>query len=136
MKNFDIYCMCLWDHHLSNLKKLNYTPVGLGENAFSDNWLRDNSGDNISNKNKYYGEYSFYYWYWKNLLKKKSINLISKHFYSVEEIVKIIETKLKKKANYDSVFFKKISFKKYKPYYIKDTYNKSLYLKNIIKRYY
>ena len=69
-------------------------------------------------------------------IKKKSINLISKHFYSVEEIVKIIETKLKKKANYDSVFFKKISFKKYKPYYIKDTYNKSLYLKNIIKRYY
>ena len=31
-------------------------------------------------------------------IKKKSINLISKHFYSVEEIVKIIETKLKKKS--------------------------------------
>lgn len=69
-------------------------------------------------------------------IKKKSINLISKHFYSVEEIVKIIEIKLKKKANYDFVFFKKIRFKKYKAYYIKNNFKKNLYLKNIIKRYY
>ena len=69
-------------------------------------------------------------------IKKKSINIISKHFYSAEEIVKIIETKLKKKANYDSVFFKKKSFEKYKAFYIKDNSKKSLYLKNIIKRYY
>jgi hypothetical protein len=62
--------MCLHEHHLINIKKLNYTPVGLGKNNFSTNWLRDNTGDNISEKNPYYGEYTFYYWYWKNMLHK------------------------------------------------------------------
>ncbi len=62
--------MCLHDHHFENLKKLNYTPVGLGTNKFSDKWLNDRSGENISHKNKYYGEYTFYYWIWKNFLPK------------------------------------------------------------------
>lgn len=65
-----IFCMCLNDHHLQNLKKLNYIPVGLGSNNFSDEWLRDNTGINISKKNPYYGEYTFYYWFWKNLMNK------------------------------------------------------------------
>ena len=62
--------MCLNSHHLDNLKKLNYIPVGLGRNEFSNEWLRDNTGMNISEKNSYYGEYTFYYWVWKNLLNK------------------------------------------------------------------
>jgi hypothetical protein len=70
MNNYKIFCMCLHEHHLINIKKLNYTPVGLGKNNFSTNWLRDNTGDNISEKNPYYGEYTFYYWYWKNMLHK------------------------------------------------------------------
>ena len=65
-----IFCMCLNEHHLTNLKKLNYVPVGLGNNNFSHEWTRDNTGINISYKNKYYGEYTFYYWFWKNLLPK------------------------------------------------------------------
>ncbi len=60
--------MCLHDHHLENLKKLNYIPVGLGKNNFSREWLRDNENINISSKNPYYGEYTFYYWFWKNVL--------------------------------------------------------------------
>ena len=63
-----IFCMCLNSHHLENLKKLNYTPVGLGKNNFSKDWLKDNTGNNISFKNSYYGEYTFYYWLWKNYL--------------------------------------------------------------------
>ena len=73
MSHRKIFCMCLHSHHLENLKKLNYIPVGLGKNNFSDEWLRDNKGENISEKNSYYGEYTFYYWIWKNLLNK-SIN--------------------------------------------------------------
>ena len=42
MKNLSMFCLSLHDSHLSNLKKINYIPVGLGENFFSDNWLRDN----------------------------------------------------------------------------------------------
>ncbi len=70
MSELKIYCMCLHDHHLDNLKKLNYIPVGLGKNSFTNDWLRDNTEKNISNKNAYYGEYSFYYWFWKNILDK------------------------------------------------------------------
>ncbi len=70
MEDAKIFCMCLHDHHLQNLKKLNYIPVGLGKNTFSNDWVRDNTGINISHKNSYYGEYSFYYWLWKNSLSK------------------------------------------------------------------
>ena len=69
MSNYNIFCMCLQSHHLQNIKELGYTPVGLGNQDFSDEWIRDNTGENISYKNKYYGEYTFYYWFWKNKLK-------------------------------------------------------------------
>lgn len=74
MNNLKIFCMCLDNNYLNIVKKLNYIPVGLKNNDFSDDWLRDNTLDNISEKNPYYGEYSFYYWYWKNLLKHKKEN--------------------------------------------------------------
>lgn len=70
MSDSKIYCLCLNDHHLDNIKKLNYIPVGLGKNQFNNSWLRDNTGDNISKKNPYYGEYTFYYWFWKNELEQ------------------------------------------------------------------
>ena len=59
MQNPKIYCMCLDEHHLENLKKLNYIPVGLGKNEYSKEWIRDNTGESISEKNPYYGEYTF-----------------------------------------------------------------------------
>ena len=70
MNNLEIYCMCLYDDHLENVKTLGYIPVGLGKNKFRSEWLRDCEGQNISHKNLYYGEYSFYYWFWKNRLDK------------------------------------------------------------------
>tara|TARA_B100001057_G_C22780172_1_gene923319 strand:- start:107 stop:964 length:858 start_codon:yes stop_codon:yes gene_type:complete len=70
MKDPKIFCMCLYDHHLENLKKLNYIPVGLGKNTFSKSWLKDDTEINIAKKNPFYGEYTFYYWIWKNFLKK------------------------------------------------------------------
>ena len=71
MKNLKIYCMCLNNMNLSQMKKVGYLPVGLKNHSFSKEWFRDNTLKNISKKNPYYGEYTFYYWYWKNLLKKK-----------------------------------------------------------------
>ena len=70
MNNLELYCMCLYDDHLENVKALGYIPVGLGKNKFRAEWLRDNQGKNISHKNLYYGEYSFYYWFWKNKLNE------------------------------------------------------------------
>jgi len=71
MKNLEIYCMCLNNSNLSQIKKLRYKPVGLKNNDFSIEWIRDNTLQNITKKNQFYDEYTFYYWYWKNLLKKK-----------------------------------------------------------------
>ncbi len=69
MKNFNMYCICIHDDILDQVKKLNYIPVGLGDAKFQKDWLRDNTGFNISKKNKFYGEYSFHYWFWKNKIK-------------------------------------------------------------------
>ena len=72
MKNLSMFCLSLYGEHLNNLKKINYIPVGLGENSFNNEWLRDNTKQNISNKNKYYGEYTFHYWFWKNMIDEIS----------------------------------------------------------------
>ena len=66
--------MSLENSNLETIKNLNYIPVGLKNENFSSEWLRDNTLINISDKNSYYGEYTFYYWYWKNLLKFKKEN--------------------------------------------------------------
>ena len=72
MKNLSMFCLSLYGEHLNNLKKINYIPVGLGENNFNNEWLRDNTKQNMSNKNKYYGEYTFHYWFWKNMIDEIS----------------------------------------------------------------
>ena len=61
-----MYCICLHERNYRAVKELGYIPVGLGKEIFSNGWLRDNQGENISKKNEYYGEYSFHYWFWKN----------------------------------------------------------------------
>ena len=64
-----IFCIDIHKENYNKIKKLNYIPVGLGNEKFDENWVRDNTGDNISYKNPYYGEYTFHYWFWKNELK-------------------------------------------------------------------
>ena len=49
---------------------MSFIPVGLGEKNFSADCLTDKSGENISSKNSFYGEYTFHYWIWKNYLDK------------------------------------------------------------------
>ncbi len=68
MSSLKMYCMSLSNSHLMKIKKLNYIPVGLGENKFDSEWVQDNTLDNISKKNSWYGENTFYYWIWKNNL--------------------------------------------------------------------
>ena len=74
MLNATIYCMCLHNKVLDEIKKVGYVPVGLGTDDYSDEWLKDNTLENISFKNKFYGEYTFYYWFWKNVLPKLNNN--------------------------------------------------------------
>ena len=61
-----MYCLTLNPNHQDLIKKISYIPVGLGNAEFSPNTLSDKQGINISNKNPFYGEYTFHYWLWKN----------------------------------------------------------------------
>ena len=74
MSKLEIYCMSLYNSNYNLIKSLGYFPVGLKNNDFSEKWLRDNTLNNISEKNPFYGEYTFHYWYWKNLLSLKDEN--------------------------------------------------------------
>ena len=71
-----MFCISLEPNHLNFIKNLGYVPVGLGKKIFSNEWMTDSSGKNISQKNKYYGEYTFHYWIWKNYLDKLENNWI------------------------------------------------------------
>ncbi len=68
MTNTTIFCLTLNPNHEEKIKRLSYKPVGLGESKFSSNFLTDKQGFNISEKNPFYGEYTFHYWLWKNYL--------------------------------------------------------------------
>lgn len=70
MKNLSMYCLTMRNADFNIIKSLEYFPVGLGDKIVSKDFLRDNSLDNISSKNYFYGEYTFHYWLWKNALEK------------------------------------------------------------------
>ena len=139
MNNLKMFCLTLNPDHLRLIKKLNYTPVGLGEANFNDEWMEDKRGNNISNKNRNYGEYTFHYWLWKNYLNQinsewvgfcqyrkffllRHINEKNISFKTLEQnIIKNIPSKL---DTYDCIlgeksFVDKYRFKFYKKNFIK-----------------
>ena len=69
-----MYCLTIYSDHYEKIKSLNYTPVGLGNELFSTKFESDKKGKNISNKNPFYGEYSFHYWIWKNKIDEINLN--------------------------------------------------------------
>jgi len=76
MKNLKMFCTTLEPSHYKFIKNLGYIPVGLGEKNFDDYWFKDNSGLNISKKNKNYAECTYHYWIWKNYLGKNEAKWI------------------------------------------------------------
>ncbi len=76
MNNLKMFCITLEPSHINYIKNLNYTPVLLGNKTSSNQYLSDKEGKNISVKNKYYGEYTFHYWLWKNYLNNVNENWI------------------------------------------------------------
>ena len=114
-----IFCLGLDNNLHEKIKKLGYVSVGLGEDNFSSEWLRDDTGKNISSKNPYYGEYTFHYWFWKNQLSQiedntwvgfctyrrfwSNKNFINENFYD-----KILKTVPEEWSNYDVILADKI----------------------------
>jgi len=56
------------------LDSLYCQPAGVGKVEFPSNYLECKSGDNIFDKDPYYAEYIFHYWFWKNQLKNYDEN--------------------------------------------------------------
>lgn len=96
MKNITMFCLSMNPNHLDIIQQFGYIPVGVGERTFSTDWMTDNKGENISKKNKYYGEYTFHYWLWKNYLDKVDEGWIGfcqyRKFWSIEDIKLNIKT--------------------------------------------
>ena len=143
MNNLKIHCLCIHDGLLEKVKKLRYIPVGLGENNYQKGWLRDNDGINISHKNKYYGEYTFHYWIWKNNMEIFNGNdwvgfCAYRRFWLNENNETLSKLSFKEKIlnqipkvwnNYDVILANKISVRNIKPIKILK-YGKLAILKN------
>ncbi len=66
--NNKIEMYCVTDKKLPYLENFDYNLATVGTDSFSDKYIKCNYGDNIFNKEKYYSELTFQYWFWKNKL--------------------------------------------------------------------
>ena len=67
MKKLKIFCVT--NEEIKHLENLNLTLVGVGKKRFKKNYITCLNGKNIQEKEKYYSELTFHYWFWKNKLK-------------------------------------------------------------------
>ena len=66
MNNFKLFCITNIQNQ--ELEDLPFDLVGVGKNTFNNNYITCNEGQNINEKEKYYSELTFHYWFWKNKL--------------------------------------------------------------------
>ncbi len=62
---------CVTNKALPHLESSFLELAGVGLNNFPNTYLKSNKKINIFDKEKYYSELTFHYWYWKNLLDKE-----------------------------------------------------------------
>ena len=109
MKNIKIYCITLNNEHYEKINQLGYLPVGLGNKIKSKSFLRDNTNNNISEKNPFYGEYTFHYWLWKNRILENEKNWIGFCQYRKHWADKNESTNLKTLDDLNKILLKKIT---------------------------
>ena len=66
MNNFKLFCITNIQN--KELEDLPFDLAGVGKNTFNNNYITCNEGQNINEKEKYYSELTFHYWFWKNKL--------------------------------------------------------------------
>jgi len=94
MNNLKMFCLSLNAAHLKFIQKLTYTPVGLGNSNFGNEWMQDNLKINIANRNPFYGEYTFHYWLWKNHMDKIEAEWVGFCQYRKFFLIKKIDNKI------------------------------------------
>ena len=78
-RNNNLETICIASKHIPLLDQLELKVIGSGcqskpENYYPENWIKDNSFENISNKNLHFGTLTSHYWIWKNLVDKINTN--------------------------------------------------------------
>ena len=95
MTNLSLYCVT--NKSSDFLEKLPMNLVGVGQNKFNNRYLKCDYKDNIYDKEKYYSELTFHYWYWKNLLKNEKNKWVGfcqkRRFWIKKEEIKIDNNK-------------------------------------------
>ena len=136
MNNLSIYCLTLNPDHLDLIKKINYIPVGLGERNFSNEWMRDIAGKNISKKNSSYGEYTFHYWMWKNNLERINTEWIGFCQYRKFWIKDNVDKKINNILDLDNILLKEIpeKFQEYESIIGEPLFVNKFKFKKFIKR--
>ena len=66
MNNLDLYCVT--NKKLEFLENTDLKLAAVGKEKFSNRYLRCDNKINIYDKEQYYSELTFHYWYWKNCL--------------------------------------------------------------------
>ena len=74
MSKLHIYCVT--NKRLPFLEESSYKLCSVGKEFLHDKYLNSNSLKNIFEKEKYYSELTFHYWYWKNLMDINSSDWI------------------------------------------------------------
>ena len=66
MKKIKFYCVT--DKLINFINKEEYSFGWVGKNEAPKSYIECNAKKNIFDKEQYYSELTFHYWYWKNLL--------------------------------------------------------------------
>jgi len=72
--NLKIFCVT--NKELPKLENSHLLMAGVGVNKFNKKYLDCSTKKNIFEKEKYYSELTFHYWYWKNLLKHENTDWV------------------------------------------------------------
>lgn len=86
--------------------KEDYVPVQVGNNSLDEKYLKDNTGDNISDKNSNYCELTALYWLWKNYELPDYVGICHyRRFFVKRPFYKLIDQKYinKQLENYDVI---------------------------------
>ena len=68
MTNLKTFCVTNVSN--KNLELLDIDLVGVGQNKFSNKYIKCDNQINIQHKEKFYSELTFHYWFWKNKMNE------------------------------------------------------------------
>lgn len=121
---------CIYHKPSEVFKSDVFEPIqtGYSQSSVDLGFLKDNSGDNIADKNISYAEMTAWYWVWKNYLKKHPrVDYIG--FCHYRRFLDFFSDKL----NYNSLFSNIWNYSAFKGYF--DEYYNNKEIHNIIKDY-